>query len=365
MNIFKKTAIIATAAITIGGIVNMPVVCNTATEASASALKYGDWWYSVSSDGTIIISQYDGNDEIVTVPSQINGRTVVEIGDNALMGSTYPADVKKEIILPNTIRKIGNTAFSNCKKLEKINIPDSVKEIGVRAFINCSSMKSININKVEKLGFGVFEECAGLEQIHIPSNIKTIPERAFYKCTNLKSLTIGNGVSTIETKAALNTPSLQKIQIPDSVTFIGEYAFGYTLEQTTTYSKYISAVDNIKEYSCGSDTAAEQYGIDNGIIMKFEGSFSDENFITPIVPSIPDFSSLNGDIDLNNSVNASDASAVLAEYSAIQTGGNSTFSRIQKGLADVNNDGVIDASDASKILAYYAAVSTGKTPSWN
>lgn len=364
MKILKKAAIILTAAITMGGITNMPVICNTAVEASASALKYGDWWYSVSSDGTVIISQYDGDEEIVTVPSQINGRTVSEIGNSALLGSTYPADVKKEIILPNTIKRIGNTAFSNCKKLEKIIIPDSVKEIGVRAFINCSSLKSINLNKVEKLGFGVFEDCTLLEQMYVPGTIKTIPERAFHNCTNLKSLTIGDGVTTIETKAALNTPSLQKIVIPDSVTSIGEYAFGYTMEQTTSYTKYISAVENIKEYGFGQDTAAEQYGIDNGIIKVFEGSISDENILIPGTPP-PIISRTKGDADGSGSVDSSDASIVLAEYSAIQTGKESSLTVIQKRLCDVNMDGTVDPSDASEILRYYSDASTGKTPTWS
>lgn len=367
MKILKKTAIILTAAITMGIITNMPFTLNTVVSASTTDLAIqisGDWCYSIFSDGTVVIREYKGNAETVTIPSQINGRTVVEIGDNALLGSTYPVDIKKEVIIPNTIKKIGSAAFSNSKKLEKINIPDSVKEIGVRAFLGCSSLKSINLNKVEKLGFGVFENCTTLEQMQIPGTIKIIPEKAFYNCTNLKSLIIGEGVTTIETKAALNTPSLQKIVIPDSVTSIGEYAFGYTMEQTTASTKYVSTVENIKEYNFGSGTAAEQYGIDNGIIKKFEGSFSDENILIPGTPP-PITSRKKGDANGSGSVDSSDASVVLAEYSAIQTGKESSFTAIQKRLCDVNMDGNIDSSDASEILRYYSEASIGKTPTWN
>ncbi len=342
----------------------MPLTLNTVVSASTTDLAIqisGDWCYSIFSDGTVVIREYKGDAETVTVPSQINGRTVVEIGDYAMQGSSYPLDPTKEIILPNTIRKISSGAFMHCTKLEKINIPDSVKEIGVRAFLDCSSLKSINLNKVEKLGFGVFEDCTLLEQMQIPGNIKTIPERAFHNCTNLKSLTIGEGVTTIETKAALNTPSLQKIVIPDSVTSIGEYAFGY---KTASSTRYVSAVENIKEYNYGSGTAAEQYGIDNGIIMKLEGSFSDENTLIPGTPP-PITSRTKGDADGSGSVDSSDASVVLAEYSAIQTGKESSFTAIQKRLCDVNMDGNIDSSDASEILRYYSEASTGKTPTWN
>lgn len=374
MNRLKKIAAVITAVTAIGCFGNVPVKCNTAIETIAANLEhyqYNEWWYSVLSDGTVAIRQYDKKTEIITVPSEINGRKVTEIGDHALMGSTYPLEPTKEIILPPTIRKIGGGAFSYCTKLEKINIPDSVKEIGVRAFIGCSSLKSINLNKVEKMGFGVFEECTGLENIHISGKIKTVPERAFYKCTNLKSLTIDEGVTTIEKEAALNAPALEKIVIPDSVTSIGEYAFCYLCEfhevnegSYVGYHQYTLNADNLKEYVCGRDSAAEKYGIDNGIIKVFEGELSTEIKL-PINPIIPDIIFSKGDIDLSDSVDSSDASAVLAEYSTVQTGGKSKFTTSQKEAADVNNDGVVDSSDASEILRYYAEASTGKNPVWS
>lgn len=107
MKILKKTAIILTAAITMGSITNMPFTLNTVVSASTTDLAIqisGDWCYSIFSDGTVVIREYKGNAETVIIPSQINGRTVVEIGDNALLGSTYPVDVKKEVIIPNTIK---------------------------------------------------------------------------------------------------------------------------------------------------------------------------------------------------------------------------------------------------------------------
>lgn len=374
LNKLKKIAAVITAVTAIGCVGNVPVKCNIAIETIAANLEhyqYNEWWYSVLSDGTVAIRQYDKKTEIITVPSEINGRKVTEIGDHALMGSTYPLEPTKEIILPPTIRKIGGGAFSYCTKLEKINIPDSVKEIGVRAFIGCSSLKSINLNKVEKMGFGVFEECTGLENIHISGKIKTVPERAFYKCTNLKSLTIDEGVTTIEKEAALNTPSLQKIQIPASVTSIGEHAFCYSCEFHAVneggyvgYYEYILNADNLKEYNFVQGSAAEKYGIDNGIIEMFEGELSTENKL-PINPVIPEIIMNKGDIDLSGSVDSSDASAVLAEYSAVQTGKKETFTAAQKIAADVNSDGVVDSSDASEILRYYSEASTGKTPAWS
>jgi hypothetical protein len=228
VNKLKKIAAVITAIVAVGGFANMSIPFNIIASESVADLTVqtsGDWGYSVFSDGTVVIRGYRGDDETVTIPSQINGRTVTEIDDLAIFIGTNPLDTTKEIILPNTIRKINAGAFMNCINLVKINIPDSLKEIGARAFYGCSSLKTVNLNKVEKLGFGVFEKCSALEQITIPGTIKTIPEWAFHKCTGLKSLVINSGVTTIEKEAALNTPALERIVIPDSVSSVGEYAF--------------------------------------------------------------------------------------------------------------------------------------------
>ena len=72
-----------------------------------------------------------------------------------------------------------------------------------------------------------------------------------------------------------------------------------------------------------------------------------------------------GDVNDDLTVNSADASAVLAEYASLSTGGQSTFTDKLKTAADVNKDGSINSSDASLILAYYAESSTGGTPSWD
>ncbi len=72
-----------------------------------------------------------------------------------------------------------------------------------------------------------------------------------------------------------------------------------------------------------------------------------------------------GDVNEDGSIDASDASKVLAEYAATATGKSSSLSENQKKAADVNADKAVDAVDASKILAYYASAATGGKPSFN
>lgn len=71
-----------------------------------------------------------------------------------------------------------------------------------------------------------------------------------------------------------------------------------------------------------------------------------------------------GDVNDDGSIDASDASFVLADYSKASTGGKTGLSAELFTAADVDNNKLVDASDASFILSYYALASTGKAPSF-
>lgn len=50
------------------------------------------------------------------------------------------ADYIKEVVLPSTLKEIGEWAFANCPKLERVNVPDSVEVIEDSAFLSCKSL---------------------------------------------------------------------------------------------------------------------------------------------------------------------------------------------------------------------------------
>lgn len=71
-----------------------------------------------------------------------NDCQIKEIPESFLFGSGV-----EEIVFPNNIKKISESAFSCCKKLEKIVLPDSVEEIERFAFYNCDNLKQVFIGK--------------------------------------------------------------------------------------------------------------------------------------------------------------------------------------------------------------------------
>lgn len=215
----------------------------------------GDYQYSVLDDDTVQITRYNGTENDITIPTEIDGKTVTKISDYVFYCNSYIKSVK---IVGSTINYIGQDAFSycsalteisiagnnaiinkrafsdceklksatiegvieigqdtfyNCKNLETVTLSDDVKTIGYYAFNNCSSLKNLKMsNSLISLGKSAFNGCTNLENIVIPNGVTTIPDKAFYNCTSLKSISIGSGCKSIETYAFYNT-ALEEINV--------------------------------------------------------------------------------------------------------------------------------------------------------
>ncbi len=262
---------------------------------------------------------FDNSFKVITVEISDG---ITYIGDYAFNNCMYMSSIS----IPDSVSGIGDYAFNNCTHITSVSIPDGVKSIGEYAFFDCQSLTSITIpDSVTVLETSVFYDCYKLTSVTLPENIESIKYGAFQNCKNLNSITITN----------------PDCQIYDYKTTICN-SYDYETEE---------AVFNGTIYGCEGSTAqvyAEKYNRKFAVI-------GDEK------PAAADL----GDVSADGSVDASDASLVLAYYAEVQTGGAGAFTETQHKAADVNNDSVVDASDASKILAYYAMVSTGKEPSWN
>lgn len=172
--------------------------------------------------------------------------SIAEIGDFAFARSGID-----NVVIPDSVKKIGYGAFYHCDELKSVTIPDSVQEIEANAFektpwlsarlseadspfvvvgdgilIAYSGTDSVvNIpDSVRQIGAEAFRDHMGITAVNIPDSVSVIGEAAFSGCKNLKTVNGGSSLEKICDRAFQDCP-LSRIVIPASVREIGLGAY--------------------------------------------------------------------------------------------------------------------------------------------
>ena len=118
-----------------------------------------DFDYKVQ-NGKVTIIGYTGKQWRALVPAEINGMTVVAIGDCAFQASNVT-----DVTLPNSIIAIGVQAFGDCHNLRSILLLEGITTIGNGAFEYCSKLASIILpTSLVNIGNQAFYEKTGLDR---------------------------------------------------------------------------------------------------------------------------------------------------------------------------------------------------------
>ena len=190
--------------------------------SSSDTESWSEYDYQILDDGTIEIIYYYGCDEVIIIPSEIDGRKVTGIKGFNLSNK----ENIKSITIPDSVTSIGDSAFSGCRSLTDITIPDSVTSIGCEAFYNCSSLTNITIpDGVTSIESETFYNCQSLSNIDISNSLISIGMDAFAHCKNLKNIKIPDSVTTIELGAFNDT--LWYNNQPDGLLYAGKVLYLY------------------------------------------------------------------------------------------------------------------------------------------
>ena len=269
----------------------------------------------------------------IIVPDSVN-----TIGEGAFYGCFSLADVSipegvvsinastfahcralTNITIPDSVTVIGDCAFDGCGGLGSITIPDSVVMIGNAAFRYCS-LDSFSVGKgLTNLGFNNFNEvydsggfdlpdtveiaqeneslislngvvfCKPTNTLKlytqggttrrdytIPDGVPTIGEMAFFG-SRLASVNIPNSVTKIEAWSFSNMTFLENIEIPDSVTVIGERAFWVESEETSSSLRNVTlgeGVTHIGAWAFGECYLLDEVTIPASVVFIGEGAFA-------------------------------------------------------------------------------------------
>lgn len=250
---------------------------------------------------------------------------VSEIGNSLFRG----CENLKEIKFNEGLRTVGANAFYGCKALTKINIPEGVVFIGEYAFYDCDGVLEITLPKslltIEKFAFDnlksiesvrynatlaedveeEYEQRFGRDDydkiekpfiLYIGNEVREIPKLLFYaseftevvfetgsKCgkirdfgffnmLELERIELPDTVTEIGEKAFYNCQSLEAISIPDSVTALGNGAFGLC-EGLKSYElgKGIVAIPDECFWSCDALT---EIIVPDGVVSVGDNAFA-------------------------------------------------------------------------------------------
>ena len=212
---------------------------------------------------------------------------VTMIGQYALSGCTklatieFPSSLQtfdryacynssfENIVIPDNVTSIGNSAFRNCTALSTIKIGKNSVSFGKNVFRSCTSLSSVTFDGTECHfnGEDAFRDCSALtsvvitdlsawckssftyassnplsktmslslqtadndisviKDLVIPDDITTINSNAFYMCESLESVVIPNSLTSIGSYAFFSCDGLTSVVVPNGVTSIGASAF--------------------------------------------------------------------------------------------------------------------------------------------
>jgi hypothetical protein len=142
----------------------------------------------------------------------------------------------KDLVIPNSVKSIGDNAFYDCDGLTSVTIGNGVTSIGSNAFSDCDGLTSVIIpNSVERIGGSAFYDCDGLTSVTVGNSVKSIGNGTFSYCSSLSSIVVekrntvydsrNNCNAIIETATNTLHFGCKTTIIPNSVESIGDYAF--------------------------------------------------------------------------------------------------------------------------------------------
>ena len=188
----------------------------------------------------------------ITIPEKINNMPVTEIADYAFSGNNVVSlkswtDAQKVVTLPQTIRKIGVSAFQANNLVFDITTLPNLEEVGAYAFTPKKYADNRIYNSkpfvlpatLHTIGEGAFSK-TDITDVQIRKENERLGEAAFEN-SQLTHVTIDEGVTAIP-KHAFSQNALTAVDLPTTVTAIAEGAFSHNKLQSVTLPPKLTTI---------------------------------------------------------------------------------------------------------------------------
>ncbi len=139
-------------------------------------------------ENEICLKRCYGTEERIEVPAQIEGMPVTVLASYIFSQARREPDQKaaicgnqvKEIVLPDTVREIGNYAFYGCYYLEALTLSHRTHDIAGGAFTGCRHLKNLTFRMEQAEGYCMKDV---LSEVHHELKVKLVYPNAV--CTLL------------------------------------------------------------------------------------------------------------------------------------------------------------------------------------
>lgn len=126
--------------------------------------------------------------EILKLPESIEGLPVENIDKRFMIKNPYKIE---KLIIPNSVKVIGDFAFKENEKLLSVVLSNNIKELSNGCFEMCYELKKVEVDYndslLESIGGRCFFRCSKLEEFKCPKNLKVLENGCFDECYNRKS----------------------------------------------------------------------------------------------------------------------------------------------------------------------------------
>lgn len=165
---------------------------------------------AVTSDGYSLVEtegiRYlvkDGKAQVLSIVSDVVSEHVILPDKITAEGTDYTVDSIHSyafywddiltVVIPDSVKTIGEGAFYECDKLIAVTLGNSVETLDVGAFANCKSLGQITLpSSLVEIRGSVFAACTALESLTIPASVKYIGQNMINGCVNLTEVIFEN-----------------------------------------------------------------------------------------------------------------------------------------------------------------------------
>ena len=251
------------------------------------------------------INQILKNEELQSVTKMVLPNSITKIGNYAFSICTSLTDVwigngvelidqgaffdNKTIThveFGKNVKTINHTAFSGCSGLTHVELPNSLEIIGKESFSACR-FESIEIpDSVHTIQMSAFSSCGQLKEIVVPNSVTTMQAGVFNCCYKLEKVTLGTGINYIPRMTFGTCAKLVDVQIPENYIKIEEQAFEYCMELTElTLPSGITFIGNKAFNASDIETIKFNGTVQMWAEMEKESTWNNDNGVKTIICS--------------------------------------------------------------------------------